>query len=93
MCSLTIECVLSLHECRDASGSLGLELFFAALAVLALAPLAAVGADGGAPAVLALLVCSGPDIKGDRGGGDSIQYCMCFLVLHVLLTFCFTAHS
>jgi len=27
------------------------------------------GADGGAPAVLALLVCSGPDIKGDRGGG------------------------
>jgi len=50
-------------------------------------------ADARAPAVLALLVCSGPDIKGDRGGGDSIQYCMCFLVLHVLLTFCFTAHS
>jgi len=62
-------------------------------AVLAGAPSAVMRADARTPAVLALLVCSGPDIKGDRGGGDSIQYCMCFLVLHVLLTFCFTAHS
>ena len=42
-------------------------------AVLAVAPLAVMRADARAPAVLAdacsLPVCSGPDIKGDRGGG------------------------
>ena len=39
---------------RIDSGSLGLELLLAPLAVLALAPDSTVGADGGAPAVLAL---------------------------------------
>ena len=38
---------------RVDSGSLGLELLLAPLAVLALAPDSTVGADGGAPAVLA----------------------------------------
>ena len=63
------------------------------LALFALPAHSAMSAHAFAPTVPALPVCSGLDIKGDRGGGDSIQYCMCFLVLHVLLTFCFTAHS
>ena len=55
MCSLTIvrEHILRRHVAsRDASGGLGLELLFVALAVLARAPLSAVGADAGAPHLL-----------------------------------------